>query len=202
MSFEVLAILLFVVGCGLIVAEVFIPSGGMILLMCVVSFLASVWCAYKAWWGMPWYFGTYVASLVVFIPGILFGLYRLLEDTSMGDRVLLSAPDPEDVTPYQREEEHLLGFVGQRGTAITRLMPGGLVEVDGERLHAFTEGLMIDQAAPVKVVAVRGTRVLVKPSDDLEDLAASDSREDVSRGRASDDDPSNPPPLDFDVPQS
>ena len=202
MSFEVLAILLFVIGCGLIVAEVFIPSGGMILVLCVVAFLGSLWCAYKAWWGMPWYFGTYIAALVVFIPGILFGIYRLLEDTKVGDRVLLSAPDLEEVTPYQEEEAHLSEFVGRRGSAITRLMPGGLVEFDGERLHAFTEGLMIDQGGVVKVVAVRGTRVVVQPADDYDDFAAQQHRPDNSVEGAFDEDQATPPPLDFDLPQS
>jgi membrane-bound ClpP family serine protease len=63
MSYEFLAILLLVIGCGLIVAEVFIPSGGMILVLCVVTFLASIWCAYKAWWGVSTaYFATYIAG--------------------------------------------------------------------------------------------------------------------------------------------
>ncbi|MEX0585126.1 MAG: hypothetical protein WD176_00685, partial [Pirellulales bacterium] len=146
MSYEFLAILFLVLGCGLIVAEVFIPSGGMILVLCVVSFAAAIWCAYKAWWDVSAaYFATYIAGLVLLIPALLVGIYKVLNDTRIGDRILLAAPDPDDVTPYQQEEARLSQLIGQAGTAVTPMMPGGMVSVAGERLHAYTEGLLVAQ---------------------------------------------------------
>ncbi len=41
--------------------------------------------------------------------------------------------------------------------AITLLSPGGMVRVRDERLHAFTEGVLINMGEPIEVVAVRGT---------------------------------------------
>lgn len=199
MSYELLAILFLVIGCGLIVAEVFIPSGGMILILCIVAFAVSIWCAYKAWWGESMaYFATYLASLIVVIPMVLAGIYKLLNDTSVGDRVLLAAPDPDDVTPYQQEEARLSQLVGQRGTAVTPLMPGGMVSVDGERLHAYTEGLLISQGSAIEVVGVKGTRVVVSllsGGAEDESVAANESDEVEGEGGAA-------APLDFDVPQS
>lgn len=200
MSYELLAILLLVVGCGLIVAEVFIPSGGMILVLCVVTFVASIWCAYKAWWGVSTaYFTTYIAGLLVLIPGVLAGVYKVLNDTKVGDRVLLAAPDLSEVTPYQNEQARLAQLIGHAGTAVTPLVPGGMVSVAGERLHAFTEGLLVEQGGDIEVVAVRGTRVLVKPrtaaAADL--LTAADSSS-TARTEAA----ASAPPLDFEVPQS
>ncbi|MBL8849966.1 MAG: hypothetical protein JNG89_09785, partial [Planctomycetaceae bacterium] len=108
MTYELLAILLLIVGCGLIVAEVFVPSGGMILVLCVVTFVAAIWCAYKAWWGVSTaYFTTYIAGMLLLIPGLLMGLYKVLNDTKVGDRILLAAPDLDDVTPYQHEQARL-----------------------------------------------------------------------------------------------
>ncbi len=202
MNFEFLAILLLILGCGLIVAEVFIPSGGMILVMCVISFVASFWCAYKAWWGIsPGYFTTYVVSLVVLIPAVLMGVYKVLNDTRMGDRILLSGPDLHDVTPYQNEEAHLAQYVGRRGQTITLLTPGGMVRVNGERLHAFSEGVMIEPGADVEVIAVRGTRVMVREvtgdsAPELNDPAPSDDLLTEAEPRDA-----PPAPLDFDVPQ-
>lgn len=199
MSYELLAILFLVIGCGLIVAEVFIPSGGMILILCVVAFAVSIWCAYKAWWGESMaYFATYVASLIVVIPVVLAGIYKLLNDTSMGDRVLLAAPDPEDVTPYRQEEARLSQLIGQRGTAVTPLMPGGMVSVDGERLHAYTEGLLVSQGSEIEVVGVKGTRVVVG----LLRAGAADESVAVSEADQVEAEGGSPSPLDFDVPQS
>lgn len=199
MTYEFLAIILLVVGCGLIVAEVFIPSGGMILVLCVITFLASIWCAIKAWWGVsPAIFSTYIAGLVLLIPGILVGIYKVLNDTRVGDRILLAAPDLDEVTPYRREQAHLEQLIGQVGTAVTPMNPGGMVSIGGERLHAFTEGLLVPQGDPVEVVAVRGTRILVRPKSSAisgETPAPADTRV-VAAGDAA-----VPTPLDFDMPQ-
>jgi membrane-bound serine protease (ClpP class) len=42
------------------------------------------------------------------------------------------------------------------------LNPGGMVTVEGQRLHAFSEGMMIDPDDWVEVLEVRGSRVLVR----------------------------------------
>jgi membrane-bound serine protease (ClpP class) len=202
MSYEFLAIVLLVVGCGLIVAEVFIPSGGMILVLCVITFVASIWCAYKAWWGVSTaYFTTYVAGLLLLIPAVLAGLYKLLNDTRVGDRILLAAPDLQEVTPYQNELARLEQLVGHAGIAVTPLSPGGMVNVSGERLHAFTEGILVAQGAAIEVVAVRGTRVLVRPRSST----PADSTVAATQTPPADAPPAveaSNPPLDFDVPQS
>lgn len=199
MNYEFLAILLLILGCGLIIAEVFIPSGGMILVMCVISFVTSFWCAYKAWWGdSPGYFTTYVISLLVLIPGVLAGLYKVLNDTRVGDRILLSGPELQDVTPYQHEEARLTEYLGHRGQTITLLTPGGMVRVNGERLHAVSEGVMIQPGADIEIVAVRGTRVLVR-----EVTGDSDPAVDAETSLLAEAEPraAPPAPLDFDVPQ-
>lgn len=203
MSYELLAILLLVLGCGLIVAEVFIPSGGMILVMCILSFVASAWCAYKAWWGTsPGLMSTYVIATLILIPGVIIGVFRVLSHTRVGDRILLAAPELQDVTPYQEEQARLSQYIGQTGTALTMLTPGGLVSVHGERLHGFSEGILIPAGSAVQVVAVRGTRVVVRPARDA-DLASSAPtmavQDDPLDGTAAAD--FGPAPLDFDVPQ-
>jgi len=194
MSFELLAILLLVVGCGLIVAEIFIPSGGMITILCVIAILSAIWCAYKAWWvDSPGYFWTYVLVTVLLIPGVVVGSLRVISTTSLGDRILLSGPSPQEVTPYQREAARLEEFIGRHGTALNLLTPGGLILVDGERLHGFTEGIMVEAGSNVEVIAVRGTRVLVRPCAEREPEAPNPQVATTDAAEAS--------PLDFDVPQ-
>jgi membrane-bound serine protease (ClpP class) len=196
MSYEFLAILLLVVGCGLIVAEVFIPSGGMILVLCILSFVAAIWCAYAAWWdSSPTYFWSYIAAAVVLIPTVVIGMFRLLSSSRMGDRILLAAPDASEVTPYQEEQERLSAFVGQQGKALTLLTPGGMISVDGERLHAFTEGMMLQPGDAVEVVEVRGPRLLVRPAGTEGASSETVAAEEPESGGSTN------APLDFDVPQ-
>jgi membrane-bound ClpP family serine protease len=200
MNYEALALLLMVVGFALIVAEVFIPSGGMILILCVIAFVASIWCAYKAWWGVSdGFFWTYVASLIVLIPGAVIGAFRFLENSSVGDRMLLGAPRLEDVTPHQQETQRLTALVGRRGFALTLMAPGGMVSIDGERLHAVSEGTFVEQGSPIEIIGLRGTRVVVR-SVDQHDTAGARPRADDQLAQT--ERPSDaPPPLDFDLPQ-
>ena len=76
------------------------------------------------------------------------------------------------VTPYSSAEtKRLLRLINKTGTSLTRLAPGGLVLIDGERLHAESEGMLIPADAAVKVLAMKGNRLLVRqlrfnPADD------------------------------------
>ena len=50
MDYVSLAFLLAVLGFALIIAELFVPSGGLITVGCIVCFVSSIWFAYRGWW--------------------------------------------------------------------------------------------------------------------------------------------------------
>ena len=208
MDYEFLAIVLLMVGSALIVAEIFLPSGGLILVMCVIAFVASFWCATKAWYGTsPFAYGTYLAALLILIPMVVIGTFNIFPRTPMGKH-LIGAPTTEEVTPYLAETAHLQSLIGRIARTITPLVPGGMVSIDGERLHAFSEGVLIDPGVDVEIMEVRGTRVLVReavelPTDDESSATAGRSRsDDVFLADDEAEPPAGERPLDFDVPQS
>lgn len=194
MTYEALALLLMVVGFALIVAEVFLPSGGLISILCAIAFVASVWAGYKAWYGAyPGVFWSYVVALLVLIPAAVVGAFRFLEQSRFGHRVLLTAPSPAEVVPHQQEVSRLAALVGQPGEALTLMTPGGMVLVHGERLHALSEGTFIAAGTAIEVYGVKGTRLLVR---ERRDSTASATRDATA---------ASPPrnataPLDFDFP--
>ncbi len=162
MDYQMLAIVLLFVGLALLIAEFFIPSGGMIAVICAICLVTSIWAAYKAWWGTN-VFWIYTLCVVVLVPSALFAILRLLETTSLGNRVLLTAPDERDVTPYQEEQARLRSLVGTLAKTVTQFNPGGMLVIDGERLHAFSEGLLIPAGETVEIADVRGNRLVVRP---------------------------------------
>src|SRR5690606_25828391 len=194
------------VGFALIIAEIFLPSGGLISVMCIVAFIASFWAAYKAWYGVSSLaFGLYLTALIIFIPAFVIGGFQVFPMTPMGKR-LIGAPTLEEVTPYAEEQAHLQSLIGQIGKTITPLLPGGMVNVNGERLHAFSEGVLIDPGVDVEILDVRGTRVLVREAVDVPKPPQTEPEETspasdvfLTETDADDDDER---PLDFDVPQS
>ncbi len=150
-------------GLSLLVAEFFVPSGGMIFLGACACLLIGVWGAWKAW-GVSDFsvFLGYIAMLFVLIPGAIGGGLYLLQNTSLGDRVLLKAPDPEEVSPYAKEVERLRKLIGRRGRTVGLLHPAGMVEVDGERYHCASTGMMVDPNTEVEIIDVDGTRLVVR----------------------------------------
>lgn len=184
-SYAVIAILAMALGLALLVAEVFIPSGGLIMTAATVTFIVSVWAAWQAWYKTDQYttFIAYIVALLVLFPTVLSGAFYVFPRTEYGKR-LMSPPSREEMEPYVEETEHLRSLVGKSGTALTRLAPGGLILVNGERLHAESEGMLIPADAPIRVLAMKGNRLLVRQvredvpqeSSDGDESQASDER--------------------------
>ncbi len=155
---------LLVLGLALIGAEMFIPSGGFISILSLACIIASGYSAFDAWWvDHPARFWWFVGSIVGLIPMTIGLMVFLLSRTKLGNRVFLEAPKLEDVTPYLHESEERKQLIGKTGETLTLMSPGGLVIVDGKRHHAESEGLMLDPKQPVKIIAVKGNRVVVRP---------------------------------------
>lgn len=198
------AVALAMLGFALIVAEFFVPSGGVIALSCAGSFVASVVCAHSAWYqSSPKLFWTFTLGLGVLIPSFLVFFLRTLERTSLGNNLLLPKTDPKDVTPYQAEAEILDRLIGRIGTTVTPMNLGGMVRVENERLHAISEGFMLPVGEPVEVIGVQGNRIVVKranPNVSARPVSPAPP-EKPSSAESVDKTPSEPERLDFDVPQ-
>jgi len=163
---QLLVFAFFFAGILLIFAELFVPSGGTIALMCACCFLISGYYAYQSWYAAyPFLWWLYVGAIIILIPAAIFGAFQLLTRTSLGNRMLMPAPTLEEVTPYQDEQARLERLIGQQGRALNLMTPGGMVLVNGERLHATSDGLVIEADSLIEVIAVRGTRVVVRQSE-------------------------------------
>lgn len=163
-SNAVFAILLLIVGLAILTAEIFVPSGGLLGVITFFSLVVSLIFAYRAWGtSHPNIFGSFCVMLLLLVPTVIGIGFYMLPRTSFGKRVLLEGPDAGNLTPYTQEAGRIERLIGHFGTAVTMLNPGGLVNVDGQRLHAFSEGLSIDSGASIEIVGVRGTRVVVRP---------------------------------------
>jgi len=161
----ILATMLLLLGLFLLGLEFFVPSFGMILAIAVISLIVSFWSACKAWWGVnPAFFWTYVVLLVAGIPGTLLGAVALMQKTSLGNRLILRPPPPVEKNTSNPLDE----LIGQRGTALTLLTPGGMVSINSERFHAESIGMLIEPQTRVIVVTTRANRIVVRPwtSDD------------------------------------
>jgi membrane-bound ClpP family serine protease len=84
---------------------------------------------------------------------------RWLPATPMLRHVLLPPPADE---AGRVAEELLQQLVGAEGVTTTRLAPAGKIRLAAGTHEATTDGELIEPGMPVHVVAIRGSRVLVR----------------------------------------
>jgi membrane-bound ClpP family serine protease len=157
------AILLLVLGTGLVVLEIFFPSAGILGFLAAVSLLAAI------------VMGFYESALVgiLILTGVVVGLpvvivlgFKYWPKTAMGRRVLLMAPTSEDVLPDDPDKDFLKSLVGRVGRAKSKMLLSGVITIDGRTVDAVSESLPIEAGQAVRVVQVRGHGVVVRPVDE------------------------------------
>jgi len=131
----VLATILLIVGLFLLALELMIPSFGMIGILSAIALLISAWSAWQAWWGTsPGFFWTYAAFWLLGIPSVLGGMLFLMQNTALGDHIVLRGPASDSSTTKPNTRNPLQLLVGKTGKAASLLMPGGMYrEVQGLR---------------------------------------------------------------------
>ena len=162
----ILAFVLLAISVFLFAAEFFIPSGGLITVLAISSLVASILFAGQAWWSdSQGYFWSFVAAAFVLVPLSILGAIEILPRTAWGRHVTLEPPEGDVTTGYEEEMDFLEAQVGRTGITVTVLNPGGMVEVDGERLHCEGEGMMLESGEVVEVTGLRGNRLRVRPTE-------------------------------------
>ncbi|XID95379.1 nodulation protein NfeD [Paenibacillaceae bacterium WGS1546] len=152
------AMVLFLLGIGLLVAEIFVPSFGILGILGIAGLIAGITMGAYDTGNALRSLGnaTLVAAVVVVIFAYLF------RKRGVWNRFILSEQLTADrgFVP-QSSREH---WVGRTGVAMTPLRPAGTAEIDGEQLDVVSSGGFIERGTPLRVVAVDGTRIVVKAS--------------------------------------
>jgi membrane-bound ClpP family serine protease len=155
------AILLLLVGCSLVVLEVFIPSGGIISILAGVAFITSLIVAF---WDGPTTGPTtgfvFLAVMVLAVPALVALAFKIWPRTRLGKAFLGDLPREDQVVP----DEPRRTLLGRVGVARSKMLPSGAVEIDGQMIDAVTQGLPIEPGTYVVVVEVRANRVVVRPA--------------------------------------
>ncbi len=156
-----IAMLLFlvVVGLGLIVAEVFFVSGGLLGVAAAVSLVTSIFLAFTHHGQVTGL--LFLGTAAVGAPATLAFAFKLLPRTALGRKIILSGPRHEDVHGAA-SEPGLDRFAGRDGVAECTLRPSGFARIDGVRVDVVTRGEIIEAGSAVRVLQVDSNRVLVR----------------------------------------
>jgi len=157
-----LAVLLYFLCAALLVAEVFVPSGGIIsiiALSCLIGGVAIFFNHSKT----AGFTGIVVA--IMMIPLVVIFAYKLLPKTGFGKSVTLAPPkrNQGDAIPDTQELEKMIGTVGR---VLTPLRPVGMCDFSGKRLECVAESGFVDKGRNVKIIQVQGTQLTVRVVQD------------------------------------
>ena len=146
---ELWIVLLFALGLSLIVAEIFLVGVvlGLIGLACM---LVSIYFGFEKSAGLGW---TLVAIAAASVPVLAFVWVKVI------NRVLAMKFTQTGYTSAQMQYKDL---VGQEGVALTTLRPAGMARFGEKKVDVVSEGEVVDRDSRVRVVEVKGNRVVVR----------------------------------------
>lgn len=159
----ILSIALLLLGLGILVLELFVPSGGILGVLAALSFAGSIAVAFYA---DPRFGGIMLTAAAILIPALIAVGVHWWPNTPLGRLILIQRPESdEEILPDGEEYQQLKTIVGKRGVAKSKMLPSGIVSIDGKTFDAVSQGMAIEPGEQVLVVAVRTNRVVVRPLD-------------------------------------
>jgi len=163
------------IGAGflLLVAELFIPTGGVLCVLSLAAIAVGVVLTFQvsAATGLLTLLGVFVALPI--LAGLMLYIWPR---TPLGKRFFLTSPEEDATLASTTMNKDLEQLRGRIGRTLSALRPAGVVDFDGRRIDTITEGMMVDPDQWVRVIDVKAGKVIVRPIDKpkLDDLETAD----------------------------
>ena len=154
-----LPIILQLVGVVVIIAEIILPSGGILSIAALGVFGYSLFIVFNE---ISMIIGfSFVAADLILIPVLVIVGLKLLARSPVTLRKTLSRK--EGVSSQSSELE---SYVGTQGNAVTDLRPAGIAVINGKRVDVVTRGEYLEKDSAIIVTAVTGNQIIVRKKDE------------------------------------
>ena len=155
-----LPIILQLIGIFVIIAEIIIPSGGLLSLIAIGIFAYSFFLIFAI---------SVSAGVMVVIADVI--LLPIL--VIVGLKLLAKSPVTLRQTLARSEgvisqSSELDTYIHQQGKAITDLRPSGMAMINSKRVDVVSRGEYIEKGAEIYVSAVKGNQIIVRKNEELE----------------------------------
>jgi len=160
---SVISIILFLVGIGLLIAEMFEPGFGFFGAFGIVAFIACIFVTAE----------TVMQGLImtgIFFVIILIMLAIFLAFVSKGrlpKKLVLH--ESETVEQGFSGTEDMKYLMGKTGVVTSLCRPVGNVDFDGVKLDVVSKGEYIEKGSLVEVIEIEGNRIVVRKKVKEED---------------------------------
>lgn len=151
-------------GVGLLVIflELFIPSAGLLGLIAGTCLLSGVIIGFmdSTQTGL-----IELLALLLILPVLFATMVKIWPHTPLGKRILIGPMAEDDVVPQGEYYSEIKSLVDQLGVVRTPMLPSGIVMINGKKYDAVSEGMPLDPGDTIKVITVRGNRIVVAAYD-------------------------------------
>jgi membrane-bound serine protease (ClpP class) len=154
----VLAIFMYFAAAILTIAEIFLPSGGLLALCVAACVTGGLVIFFQHSLAAGW-IGVVIAT--VMIPSVVIGAFKILPKTRLGKSTTLEPPKRElgDGIP---DTDRLKALVGAIGIVITPLRPVGSCDFAGQRVECVAESGYVEKGKKVQVIKIESTQLTVR----------------------------------------
>jgi membrane-bound serine protease (ClpP class) len=166
------SLILIGLGFSVVILELFVPSAGVLGGLAAVLLISGIVLAFMS----DLKTGALMLLITVLaLPLLLALMVKVWPSTPIGRRILIGRMTEEEVLPQSQHFSEVRQLVGMLGVAKTKMLPSGMIVINGKKYDAVSDGFAIDPGQPIKVVDVKGNRILVQPYDGkVDDLPVRD----------------------------
>lgn len=154
-----LAIFLYFISAALIVAEVFLPSAGIITIFSIMCLAGGITIFFAQGGPAMGIFGVVIG--IIMFPTVFIASYRILPKTRFGKTVTLAPPERQQGGGIP-DADRLHKLMGAKAVVVTPLRPVGMCDFNGERIECVAESGYVEKGKTVQVIAVTGTQLTVR----------------------------------------
>jgi len=155
MKLYILPVALQFIGILVVIAEIFIPSFGLLTVIALAVFSYSLYLAFTTLSSTA---GGVMAVLdLTLVPVLILYGMKILAKSPLALRQELSKR--QGVVSQGKEVE---AYLHMKGISVTDLRPAGMAEINKKRLDVVTDGEYIEANTPIVVTGVTGNRIIVQ----------------------------------------
>ncbi|HGY10867.1 MAG TPA: serine protease [Desulfobacterales bacterium] len=155
MKVYLIPVLLQVIGIMVIIAEIFIPSLGVLAVIALALLSYSIYIVFTS---ISTTAGVIFTGLdIIIVPLIVVLGIKILAKSPLALKRELSKQNG-----VVSQKEKLETYINMKGTAVTDLRPAGMAQINSQRVDVVTDGEYIEADTPVIVTGVAGNRIVVE----------------------------------------
>ncbi len=163
-----LALLLYFAALTLAAIDIFVPSGGLLVVFASLSAIGSVLFGFRSGTNMGM---TMLTLVIASIPALIFTAIKVWPHTPIGRRAILGLPA---AAAPDADQENLQALIGHVLRAESALLPSGHLRIGHRRFNAMAESGYIEADSRVKVIAVRERNLIVRTTAERLSVSSQD----------------------------